>query len=114
MTNLKIFKTVFSNLLDVASWFIGGLFANNVIAFVNAGSWTAGLMDLGLSFGIVVVFFMIKNLADILLVDDDMDDKAMKKMKKLSKKAKKKAKNKLKKRKVIHKSDISIFHKVNR
>ena len=109
MTNMKIFKTVFSNLLDVVSWFIGGLFANNVIKFVNAGSWTTGLMDLGLSFLLVLVFFMIKNLVDILLVDDDDDDtKTIKKKKKKSKKALKKAK---KIRNVLKKKNISLFNK---
>ena len=113
MPSLKIFKTTLSNLLDVASWFIGGLFANNVIAFVNAGSWTAGLMDLGLSFVLVVVFFMVKNLVDILLVDDDDTKTITKKKKKLSKKAKKALKKAKKVRNVLKPKTISLFHKHN-
>ena len=101
-----IFKKTFALLLDVASWFLGTLFVGDVLTFVNGADWTTGLTDLVFSTFLVVVFFLVKMIAEAV-----MDTGEMKKVtkKKALKKAKKKAKKALKTRNVLKKTNSKFI-----
>lgn len=100
----NVFRKTFTLLLEVASWLVGTLFVNDVVAYVTTSDGTVGLFDLAFTFFVVAVFFLVRLLSEEVLARKERE-KLLKaeNLKRTAKKLKKEARKAKKTRKVVHK-----------